>query len=265
MVAVDSRQVAHNRAPTDNDKFLAAFKAGRVNKAISRRVQDAEQRLDRAESDQVRRPPKALTFEAVLTGRPRSEGMVVSIRDLDVAGRAHVARLDVHAGEHLLVTGANGSGKSTLLGVLAGVVEPTSGTVSIGARRVGLLTQDVAFADPDLSAEATYVANVGTQAAETRPLTDLGLVHPKELNTPVGFLSVGQQRRLALAILVAHQPDLMLLDEPTNHVSLTLAGELEDALRASPGTVIMASHDRWLRERWDGAIYDLGAAAAGSS
>ncbi len=47
-------------------------------------------------------------------------------------------------------------------------------------------------------------------------------------------------------------PDLLLLDEPTNHVSLALAGELEEALATSPGGVVLASHDRWLRRRWDG-------------
>ena len=90
-----------------------------------------------------------------------------------------------------------------------------------------------------------------------RPLGDLGLLHPRDLNRPTGTLSVGQQRRLALAVLVARQPDLMLLDEPTNHISLTLASELEEAVRASPGTVVIASHDRWLRRRWDSRVISL--------
>jgi macrolide transport system ATP-binding/permease protein len=70
-------------------------------------------------------------------------------------------------------------------------------------------------------------------------------------------LSVGQQRRLALAILVAGAVDLLLLDEPTNHISLTLASELESALERSGGTVVVASHDRWLRARWSGETLAL--------
>ena len=66
------------------------------------------------------------------------------------------------------------------------------------------------------------------------------------------MLSEGQRRRLALAVLVARRPDLLLLDEPTNHISLALAEELEESLQRSPGTVVVASHDRWLRARWDG-------------
>jgi macrolide transport system ATP-binding/permease protein len=69
----------------------------------------------------------------------------------------------------------------------------------------------------------------------------------------VGLLSLGQQRRLALAVIVARAPDLLLLDEPTNHISLALAEELEEALQRSAGAVVVASHDRWLRRRWEGS------------
>jgi macrolide transport system ATP-binding/permease protein len=70
---------------------------------------------------------------------------------------------------------------------------------------------------------------------------------------------VGQRRRLALAVLVARAPGVLLLDEPTNHLSLTLAGELEEALSTAAGTVVVASHDRWLRSRWDGPVHALTA------
>jgi macrolide transport system ATP-binding/permease protein len=75
----------------------------------------------------------------------------------------------------------------------------------------------------------------------------------------VALLSVGQRRRLGLAVAIAAEPDLLLLDEPTNHLSLALAGEIEDALQTSPGTVVIATHDRWLRRRWDGAELTLSA------
>ena len=77
------------------------------------------------------------------------------------------------------------------------------------------------------------------------------------------LLSVGQRRRLGLAIAVAAAPDLLLLDEPTNHISLALAGELEEALQTTAGTVVVASHDRWLRRRWAGAELRLGGTGAG--
>ena len=186
------------------------------------------------------------------------------VRDLELAGRLRLPRLDVTAGEHLLVSGANGSGKTTLLGVLAGRLEPTAGSVAVSARRVAELPQDVRFADPRRGARATYDALVGAERAARTPLRSLGLLPAGQLATPVGLLSVGQRRRLGLAVAIAVEPDLLLLDEPTNHISLTLAGELEEAMASTPGTVVVATHDRWLRRRWAGAELTL-AAVGGSS
>ena len=59
-------------------------------------------------------------------------------------------------------------------------------------------------------------------------------------------------------MVLARRPDLVLLDEPTNHLSLALCDELEEALRTSPETVVVASHDRWLRTRWPGSRLALG-------
>ncbi|MBO0846783.1 MAG: ABC transporter ATP-binding protein, partial [Nocardioides sp.] len=71
------------------------------------------------------------------------------------------------------------------------------------------------------------------------------------------------RRRLGLAVAIAGRPDLLLLDEPTNHLSLALAGEIEEALHTTPGTVVVATHDRWLRRRWDGAELGLDHSSPG--
>lgn len=249
--------IAPGRGPTDGDKFIHHFKGQNVERTLARRKRDAQRRLEEAERDQVRKPPAPLRLGTALTGAAAG-GRVVVARDLVVAGRLALPRLDLLAGEHLLVTGPNGSGKSTLLGVLSGRIAPTAGTVEVSARRVAELTQDPAFADPARSAVDTYRALVGEELAERRPLRELGLLHPRDHARPVGLLSVGQRRRLALAVAVAAGPDLLLLDEPTNHISLALVGELEEAVGASPGAVAVASHDRWLRRRWEGSGLVLG-------
>ena len=251
--ATTARRVAHNRPARDGDKFIHHFKGQNVARTVSRRVKDAERRIEVLERDRVPKPPAPLSFRGTLAPRPSGSGLAVFARDLHVAHRLAVPRLDVPAGGRLLVTGSNGSGKSTLLKVLAGDLRPTAGTVEVSARRVGHLPQDVTFSRPDLTPHEVYGAATGSPT----PLGDLGLLHPRELSRPVGVLSVGQQRRLGLAILVARAPDLLLLDEPTNHISLTLAEELEESLGRSSGTVVVASHDRWLRRRWSGETLDL--------
>ncbi len=251
--ATTARRVAHNRAARDGDKFIHHFKGQNVARTVSRRVKDAERRIEVVERDRVPKPPAPLSFRGTLAPRRSAGGLVVVARDLRVTDRLDVPRVDVPAGARLLVTGSNGSGKSTLLKVLAGDLTPTAGTVEVSARRVGYLPQDVTFSRPDLTPHEVYDVATGSPT----PLGDLGLLHPRELSRPVGVLSVGQQRRLGLAILVARAPDLLLLDEPTNHISLTLADELEESLGRSSGTVVVASHDRWLRRRWAGDTLHL--------
>jgi macrolide transport system ATP-binding/permease protein len=248
---IGTAAVAHGRAPRDADGFIHHFKGGRVERTVARRRRRAERDLAAAEREQVRRPPTPLRLDTDLTA-PADGGRALLVRDLEVADRLRVDRLDVASGEHLLVTGGNGAGKSTLLGVLAGRVVPDRGTVQVGARRVAELVQDVRFEEPRHDAETTYRLALGEQVADATPLRSLGLLHARDLRTPVGRLSVGQRRRLGLALAVASAPDLLLLDEPTNHLSLTLAGELEEALGRSAGTVVVATHDRWLRRRWAG-------------
>jgi macrolide transport system ATP-binding/permease protein len=253
---IGTSAIAHDRGPSDGDKYIYSFKGGRVQQTLARRKKDAQRRLEVAEREQVRKPPAPLTFRADLTSR--STGRLVQARDLEVGGRMRLPRLDLSAGEHLLLTGPNGSGKSTLLGVLSGRLRATGGTVEVSARTVRELTQDPEVRDPSRPALATYDAAV-RGLADPPPLRDLGLLHPRDHRTPVGSLSVGQRRRLGLAVAIAAAPDLLLLDEPTNHVSLALAGELEEALATSPGGVVLASHDRWLRRRWGGP--ELGLAS----
>jgi macrolide transport system ATP-binding/permease protein len=245
-VAVTARGVAHNRGPRDNDKMSYDFFGGRVQKQISRRVRNAQHRLDELTRTQVRKPQAPLRFSADLTAAPSTDKLALALRHVRVDGRLDIGSLDVETGDRLMISGSNGAGKSTLLHVLAGRLAPDDGEVRRARGvRVGLLEQDVFFAEPDKTARQLYSGSA--------PLAELGLVAPRDLDRPVSHLSVGQRRRLALAMLIGKPPDVLLLDEPTNHLSLSLVEELEDALRSAPGAVVIASHDRWLRRSWDGA------------
>ncbi|TDD55150.1 ABC-F family ATP-binding cassette domain-containing protein [Saccharopolyspora elongata] len=250
-LGVTTHQVAPNRAKRDNEKMGYGHRAGRVQNQIARRVRNAARRLEELERHQVPAPPQPLRFRPDSLAEHAEGELLVALRDVHVPGRLSVGHLDVSVTERLLVTGPNGAGKSTLLLVLAGRLDQEGVRWRPGIR-VGLLGQDTEFDQPGRTARATYEAAVGAARAETVPLGSLGLLPERDLDRPVGELSVGQRRRLALALLVARPPHLLLLDEPTNHLSPSLCDELEDALGPGPGAIVVASHDRWMRTRWRG-------------
>ncbi|WP_331737578.1 ABC-F family ATP-binding cassette domain-containing protein [Streptomyces sp. NBC_00019] len=251
---VTAHRVAPDRGRTDNEKMGYGHRAGRVQNQISRRVRNATRRLEELERTQAAEPPRPLRFAAgELAARTEEDPRpLVSLHEVRVPGRLALDGLEVSTTDRLLITGGNGAGKSTLLAVLAGRL-PAEGEVHRRRRlTVGLLTQDTVFERPERTVRDTYELSLGPQRAEKVPLGSLGLMHEADLGKPVGHLSVGQRRRLALALLVARPPQLLLLDEPTNHLSPRLCDELEDALGPGHGAIVVASHDRWLRRRWQG-------------
>ncbi|WP_393063185.1 ABC-F family ATP-binding cassette domain-containing protein [Streptomyces sp. LN549] len=249
---VTARMVAPDRGPRDNEKMGYGLRAGRVQSQIARRVRNASRRLDELERNRIGEPPPPLRLRYTSLAGPSAEGTLVSLRGVRVPGRLAVDSLDVTAAERLLVTGDNGAGKSTLLAVLAGTLAAEGEVGRRPGLRVGMLTQDTEFARPDRTVRETYEKALGFERAEEVPLVSLGLMHEGDLDRPVGQVSVGQRRRLALAVLTARPPQLLLLDEPTNHLSPRLCDELEEALGTGPGAIVLASHDRWLRRRWHG-------------
>lgn len=262
--AVKDRQtVGHTDwKPRSEVRMAQKFYADRNAQVVSRRVNDARMRLVELEERQIRKPPHQLKFGGLtVAGGPRitdAHEPLLTAANVAVAGRLRPTSVSISRGEKWLITGPNGSGKSTLLSVLSGALEPSSGHVARSPNdRVGLLAQQNNLADPmdhDLGRTAieVYSENVGVELAQRVPLSRFGLIAERDQNRSVGDLSTGQQRRLALAVLLAEPPEILLLDEPTNHFSLNLVTALEDAIEMYPGTVVIASHDRWLRSRWSG-------------
>jgi macrolide transport system ATP-binding/permease protein len=249
--ATTAYRVAPGRAIKDHNKCKYNGDGQRVMASITTRVRSAAERLDRLRADPVPKPPDPLRLNAPLSGGVE-DGTVLELSDVTVAGRLTVDHLTVSAGERLFVSGPNGAGKSTLLAVLAGSLQPDSGTVTRNGR-IGYLPQENTVRHPERSVLATFAQGlVGTADEHVERLMSLGLFAESDLRTPVGSLSIGQQRRLALARLLVREVDVLLLDEPTNHLSLTLVEEMEAALADYSGAVVVVSHDRLLRSRWRG-------------
>ncbi|UOQ60023.1 ATP-binding cassette domain-containing protein [Leucobacter rhizosphaerae] len=263
-IEVGSREVNRKHESKSESRITRKFYADKDARVTSRRARNARVRLEVLERDRVRRPPEPLRFRgfpgepggAPLTDAHLRDVPVLTAERVALTDRLTTTSLELDRRGRIMLTGPNGAGKSTLLAILAGELTPSSGAVTRDGR-IGYLPQEVTFDAPARSAAETYRRLVGPEAADARPLASTGLLAPRDLERAVGALSVGQRRRLALAALVADPPPILLLDEPTNHLSLTLVEELETALRAFDGAVIIATHDRWLRSQWTGEILPL--------
>ncbi|MBD0711718.1 MULTISPECIES: ABC-F family ATP-binding cassette domain-containing protein [unclassified Streptomyces] len=251
---------------------------------LSGQVRTARTRLDQLRRAPVPAPPEPLRFTARLRtvsrsglvdgeagrggraglppgsgadGHAGSPGPLVELADVVVGRRLRIEGLRIAAGERLLVSGPNGAGKTTLLRVLAGELRPDRGTV-VRAGGIGYLRQEppaVPASEPLLTAYAAGRPGLPEEHAEE--LSALGLFRVEDLAVPVARLSVGQRRRLELARLVTRPADLLVLDEPTNHVTLSLVEELEAALAVFPGAVVAVSHDRRFRSGFGGGRLEL--------
>lgn len=160
-------------------------------------------------------------------------------------------------GERIGILGANGAGKSTLLGLISGSVSPSSGRVKRGKTvRVGTLDQQFTALERigadrvrEVLARTKTTFNVdGKELTPAQLLERLGFSR-EHLSARVGELSGGQKRRLQLLLLLLDEPNVIVLDEPTNDVDHEMLAALEDLLDSWPGTLIVVSHDRYLLER----------------
>ena len=160
-------------------------------------------------------------------------------------------------GERTGIVGANGAGKSTLLGLIAGTITPDQGRVKCGKTvKLAMLDQQagelVEIAD-DLVRDVLSRLKAGYQV-DGKELTPAQLLERlgfgrDQLSTRVGELSGGQRRRLQLMLTLLAEPNVLVLDEPTNDVDIDMLSATEDLLDSWPGTLIVVSHDRYLLER----------------
>ena len=160
-------------------------------------------------------------------------------------------------GDRYGILGANGAGKSTLLRLMTGRLEPTRGTVGIGASvKFGWLSQHLdALSDKEdwriLQILSRYKHSYmvgGKMLSPTQLCERLGF-EQRELQSFVSDLSGGQRRRLALLCVILDEPNVLVLDEPGNDLDTDMLAVLEDLLDSWPGTLLVVSHDRYLMER----------------
>ncbi|MDQ0029238.1 ABC-F family ATP-binding cassette domain-containing protein [Arthrobacter bambusae] len=187
------------------------------------------------------------------------EGVSLDFNGGDSAGRKLFddVTLRLAPGQRLGLVGVNGAGKSTLLRLLNGEIAPTSGKVKRGKTVVtAVLSQDVKELDDvsDLRVievierEKRAFSVAGREVTAGQLVEQLGFTKEKQW-TPVTDLSGGERRRLQLLRLLVGEPNVLMLDEPTNDLDTDTLAAVEDVLDGWPGTLVVVSHDRYLLER----------------
>ncbi|MGO1317029.1 MAG: ABC-F family ATP-binding cassette domain-containing protein [Cellulomonadaceae bacterium] len=261
----------------ERDRMAAASEAKRQNlmrkelawlrRGAPARTSKPRFRIEAANQLIETEPPvrDAVSLAQLATARLGKD--VVDLLDVSVsypsadAGPANEVLRDVEwriaPGERTGILGVNGAGKSTLLKLVTGELQPTSGRVKRGKTvKVATLTQELAelrelegdrVSDVVASRRTTYVAG-GKELTPGQLLERLGFTNA-HLSTPVRDLSGGQRRRLQLLLILLDEPNVLVLDEPTNDMDTDMLAAIEDLLDTWPGTLLVVSHDRYLLER----------------
>jgi ATPase subunit of ABC transporter with duplicated ATPase domains len=227
-------------------RFIERFKA---QAAKASQVQSRVKKLEKIE--RIEEPRRIIERNFDFRRPPRSGDDVVKIEDVHKqygSRKVHDGlSLLIRRGERWAVMGENGAGKTTLLKMMAGVVAPDAGSVTLGASvTMGYFAQHQM---EQLDAERTVLEEMIAHA----PTTGLGVLrsllgafsfHGDDVEKPVRVLSGGEKARLALAKILFDAPNLLVLDEPTNHLDIATKRALLKALDDYAGTVIFVSHDR---------------------
>ena len=240
---------AMKKAP-DNDKIRRKASVESSEKQ-AQKVRQMESRIARLE--EVEEPRKEWQLAFTIGSAPRSSSVVSTLNGA-VARRGTFTlgpvSLQVDAGDRIGITGPNGAGKSTLLSLLLGRSAPEEGGASLGASvAIGEIDQARAMLAADVPLADAFEALVPEwPTAEVRTLLAKFGLKADHVSRPVGELSPGERTRAALALLQARGTNLLVLDEPTNHLDLAAIEQLEQALEAYEGTLLLVTHDRRMLE-----------------
>ncbi len=253
-----------DQAAEERRKNLARKELAWLRRGPPARTSKPRYRIEAAEAIIAGEPEPRNSVELHAFARRRLGKDVLELKDVsasvtavDGTRRTLLDRVTwlVGPGDRIGIVGINGSGKSTLLRILVGELPPDGGTVKLGSTvRLGYLSQEVAElpADLRLIEAVTQIAGIvelgGKMLTAGQLAERFGFTNTHQW-TRVGELSGGERRRLQLLRILMDEPNVLVLDEPTNDLDTDTLAALEDLLDGWPGTLLVVSHDRYLIER----------------
>jgi ATP-binding cassette subfamily F protein 3 len=235
----------------------------RYAKKVAKRAKAKETRLKRyMESDErVDKPEHTWSLKLDFGELPTTGRDVVHLENVTAGYKVPLLPnldLTVRAGERVIVLGQNGHGKSTLLKTIIGELEPLGGRVHIGTSvKIGYLAQEQDTLDLASNPLEALLSEVSMSNTDARSFLHYFLFGGDEVFRPIHLLSYGERTRLMLAILVARGSNLLVLDEPINHLDIPSRELFEAALSNFKGSVIAVVHDRYFVDKFADTVWQV--------
>lgn len=213
-------------------------------------------KLKQAEKINVLDKPASLdkkTIKVNINNYEESSKIVIKMEDLSIGydKEMFLINTEIKKGEHVAIIGPNGIGKSTLLKTIAGKLQPLSGNISYGLHvSPQYFDQLLTFNSNDFTILEEFKSNnKSMDEEEIRTYLGSFLFQNDDVYKKISVLSGGEKVRLKLAILFSFKPNLLILDEVTNHIDIKTKEYLEEIFSMYEGTLIFVSHDRYFTEK----------------
>lgn len=243
-----------------SEEFIERF---RYKPTKSNQVQSRIKQLDKLERIEVEEEDLA-TLNIKFPPAPRSGQIVADVKGVGKAFGDHRvfagAEFTIHKGDKIALVGRNGEGKTTFARMLIGETEPTEGEIKIGANvNIGYYTQnqdDLMNGDFTVYDTLDRVA-VGDIRTRLRDILGAFLFRGEDVDKKVKVLSGGERSRLAMARMMLEPHNLLILDEPTNHMDMRSKDILKSAIQKFDGTVVVVSHDREFLDGMVDKVYEF--------
>jgi ATPase subunit of ABC transporter with duplicated ATPase domains len=241
-------------------RFIERFAA---HAAKAAQVQSRVKALDKIERVELPKKRKVVDFD--FREPPRSGDQVAVIEGVSKAYGQRVVydglSMTIRRGERWCVMGKNGAGKTTLLRMVAGVLAPDSGQVTLGASlKMGYFSQQALdVLSPDLTIEEQLQRDFPNESiGALRNLAGAFQFSGDDIDKKIRALSGGEKTRLVIARMLLDPPNFLVLDEPTNHLDLFTKEMLINALKDYEGTMLFVSHDRAFLRALSNRVVELG-------
>jgi ATPase subunit of ABC transporter with duplicated ATPase domains len=258
-----NREAAYARQQSmlaKEQRFIERFAA---HAAKAAQVQSRVKALDKIEKIELPKKRRVVKFD--FRQPPRSGDQVAVIDGVSKAYGSRVVydelSMTIRRGERWCVMGKNGAGKTTLLKMVAGVLAPDAGSVTLGASvKLGYFAQQALdLLDPDLTIEEQLQKDFPQESIGIlRSLAGAFQFSGDDVEKKIRALSGGEKTRMVIARMLLNPPNVLVLDEPTNHLDLFTKEMLIDALKNFEGTMLFVSHDRAFLRGLSNRVLELG-------